>query len=296
MAHYRISHVTTFQYSHPVAVSHHSSFLKPLSNHEQCCHEFSLSINPESQDMIEVIDYFGNVSQLFSIQELHDELIVESRSVVSVNRPTIALESIQLSCREVNAFICKMPYDHIDDARQFMYPTEITPDLDSVCEFGQRFFQDDQPLGKCVSNMLQAFKDEFQFDNTATDVNTPITESLAQKRGVCQDFTHLMIAAIRSCGLSAQYCSGYILTDPPTGQARLAGADASHAWLAIYVPEIGWLQVDPTNNVVCDDRYVLVSKARDYSDITMLKGAVTGGGQHSLKVGVTMLPIDELGA
>jgi transglutaminase-like putative cysteine protease len=184
----------------------------------------------------------------------------------------------------------------ISDEQQFVYPTEITPDHETVQAFGNRFFKDSKPIGTGLIEMLEAFKTEFKFDATATEVHTPIIESLEKKRGVCQDFAHLLIAAARANGLSAQYCSGYILTTPLEGQPRLIGADASHAWVAIHVPEIGWVQVDPTNNQSCDDQYILVAAGRDYSDVTMLKGAVTGGGEHTVKVGVTMLPIDDVPA
>lgn len=292
MAHYSISHVTTFHYSYPVAVSHHSAFLKPISNADQNCINFKLAIAPGSTDVIERTDYFGNTTQLFSIQKLHDRLEVESTSLVEVNHQAVDLRSIQATCETVRSAILKSPLRDDGDTRQFLYPTELTPDIDAVKQFGQRFFTDKTPVGEALLAMLSAFKDEFEFDNNATDVNTPIAESLKSKRGVCQDFTHLMLAAIRACGLSARYCSGYILTHPPEGQPRLTGADASHAWVSVYVPNFGWVQVDPTNNASCDDQYVLVATGRDYSDVTMLKGAVTGGGEHSVTVGVTMHPID----
>jgi transglutaminase-like putative cysteine protease len=294
MQHYSISHVTTFNYSYPVVVSHHSAFLKPRNNREQKCHRFDLNINPRTADIIERKDFFGNTSQLFSIQEPHDQLIVESKSIVSSSAVQVSLEDLTLDCKSIRAALNSPHRNMVSDEQQFVYPTVVTPDHETVQAFGNRFFKDSAPIGTGLLEILEAFKNEFIFDATATEVHTPIIESLEKKSGVCQDFAHLLIATARASGLSAQYCSGYILTTPLEGQPRLIGADASHAWVAIHVPDIGWVHVDPTNNQSCDDQYILVATGRDYSDVTMLKGAVTGGGKHTVKVGVTMLPIDDV--
>lgn len=292
MQHYSISHVTTFNYSYPVAVSHHSAHLKPRNNEDQQCHRFDLKIRPRTTDIIHRKDYFGNTSQLFSIQELHDQLVVESNSIVSTSKIKVELNQLSLTCSEVRNALIAPDRNMLSDEQQFIYPTAVTPDHEIVRTFGNRFFKDHTPIGTALIEILEAFKEEFEFDATATDVHTPILESIKKRRGVCQDFAHLTIAAARACGLSAHYCSGYILTTPPEGQPRLIGADASHAWVAIFVPSIGWVQIDPTNNQSCDNQYVLVATGRDYTDVTMLKGAVTGGGDHTVDVGVTMLPID----
>lgn len=292
MQHYSISHVTTFNYSYPVVVSHHSAFLKPGNSNEQKCHRFDLNISPLTSDIIERTDFFGNKSQLFSIQEPHERLVVESKSIVSTSKIQQNLEDLTLSCKDIRQSLTSPTRNMLSDEQQYVYPTAITPDHETVKAFGNRFFKDNTPIGTGLLEILEAFNTEFKFDSTATDVHTPIIESLEKKRGVCQDFAHLFIAAARANGLSAQYCSGYILTKPAEGQPRLIGADASHAWLAIHVPSIGWVQIDPTNNQSCNDQYILVATGRDYSDVTMLKGAVTGGGKHTVDVGVTMLPID----
>jgi transglutaminase-like putative cysteine protease len=294
MQHYSISHVTTFNYSYPVVVSHHSAYLKPRNNREQKCHRFDLNISPRTADIIERKDFFGNTSQLFSIQEPHKQLVVESKSIVSTSKVKVSLNDLTLDCKSIREALNSPLRNMVSDEQQFVYPTAITPDHETVKAFGNRFFNDSVPIGTGLLEILEAFKTEFKFDTTATDVHTPIIESLEKKRGVCQDFAHLLIAAARANGLSAQYCSGYILTTPLEGQPRLIGADASHAWVAIHVPDIGWVQIDPTNNQSCDDQYVLVAIGRDYSDVTMLKGAVTGGGEHTVEVGVTMLPIDDV--
>jgi transglutaminase-like putative cysteine protease len=132
---------------------------------------------------------------------------------------------------------------------------------------------------------------DFEFEPGATTVSTSVDEVLYQRRGVCQDFAHLQIACLRSLGLAARYVSGYLLTDPPPGQPRLLGADASHAWVSVFCPPIGWVDVDPTNDMLADERHVTVAWGRDYGDVSPLRGVILGGGQHVLHVGVSVVPV-----
>lgn len=291
MTKYGIQHRTTYSYLYPVSISHHSAHLKPLTCQNQTCESFSLRINPNSVSLIERADFFENTVHLFSIQETHDRLVVEANSQVTVNQPTAKLENYVTTLAEILDIQRDFSKPAHIDTKPFLYHTAVTPDLPEVEAFAKRFFQMDKPLGVSLEEMLNAFATEFEFDAKATEVNTPVSQVIAEKRGVCQDFTHLMIAALRSCGIAARYVSGYILTEPPPGQERLQGADASHAWLSVFDPALGWVDVDPTNNIVCGDQHVRVAYGRDYSDVVMLGGAVTGGGKHDIKVEVTMHPI-----
>lgn len=293
MARYRILHKTTCSYNYPVIASYHSAKLKPVNNDDQNCERFSLKINPESHDLIQRIDYFDNSMAIFSIQESHDRLTVEAESIVTTHKKAIDLAKQETTCSYIRASLSDITRTDIIDAKLFVHATEITPDLPEIAAFGMRFFQDDAPIGKALLEMLHCFKTEFEFDPTATEVNTPSSEVLKNRRGVCQDYAHLMISALRACGLSCKYASGYILTTPPEGMPRLIGADASHAWVSVFIPQTGWVDLDPTNNCVCADQHVCVGYGRDYSDVSMLKGAVTGGGDHRLSVEVTMEPIEE---
>ena len=293
MAKYRILHKTTYSYRYPVTVSHHAARLQPISNQDQSCDSFRLSLNPESSDLIERKDYFGNAVQLFSIQEPHVSFVANASSVVEVTRQSIDLSSIDTPTQALRQALADIARTDLVDAKQFLYETELTRVDDDILAFGERFLADDAPIGPAILDMLAAFKDEFAFDPVATDIYTPIQEVLRNKRGVCQDFAHLMLGALRAQGLAACYASGYILTSPPPGQERLVGADASHAWVSIYIPEHGWVDVDPTNNLVCSSQHVVVAYGRDFSDVSMLKGAVTGGGDHTVAVEVTMLPMGE---
>lgn len=291
MTRYRIQHKTIYDYAYPVATSHHSARLKPLSSDLQTCHSFRLKVNPKTADLVERLDYFSNAIQMFSIQETHDQLVVESHSEVDVVAQAYDLHSLTTGCTELRNTLTDIKRSDLIDIKQYLYPTETTPNIPQAKEFGMRFFGDGENLGSAISSMLTAYHNEFSFDPKATEINTPVSEVLLNKRGVCQDFAHSMIASLRACGISARYVSGYLLTHPPEGEERLVGADASHAWVSIYAPEVGWIEVDPTNNLVCSDQHVRVAYGRDYADVSMLNGAVTGGGEHKLTVEVTMEPV-----
>lgn len=290
MTYYRIHHKTTYSYTYPVASSHHSARLKPLDSDLQICRSFRLNVQPDTSDLIERLDYFGNAIQMFSIQETHQTLLVESESHVEVFAQPHDIHSLNTFCKDLRILLTDIKRPDLIDIKQYLYPTEITPSTPQVKAFGMRFFQDEAPLGSAIAAMLAAFNSEFSFDPKATDINTPVDDVLSTKRGVCQDFAHLMIASLRACGISARYVSGYLLTLPAEGKERLVGADASHAWVSIYAPEVGWIEVDPTNNLVCGDQHVRVAYGRDYSDVSMISGAVTGGGNQTIDVEVTMEP------
>ncbi|MDQ8187236.1 transglutaminase family protein [Pelagicoccus sp. SDUM812002] len=291
MATYRLHHKTSYSYSYPVTGSHHTAILKPLKNESQICTRFSLEVSPEPADLAVRVDYFGNTSHLFAIQLPHESLVVDAYSTVEVSAEAIDLKKLDTPVSEIREALADIKRTDLIEAKEFLYETENTKKTDSITEFGARFFSGDAKIGDGVAAMLQAFKDEFKFDSEASDIYTPVEQTLSTKSGVCQDFAHLMIAALRAQGLSACYASGYILTMPPPGQPRLVGADASHAWVSIFLPENGWIDVDPTNNLVCADQHVAVAYGRDFSDVSMLSGAVTGGGEHTVSVEVTMQPI-----
>ncbi|MBD5782567.1 transglutaminase family protein [Pelagicoccus sp. NFK12] len=291
MATYRILHKTSYAYSYPVTGSHHTAILKPLSNETQTCKRFSLDISPEAGDLAERVDYFGNTSHLFAIQKPHDALVVEASSTVEVTSEALDLKKMDTPVGKIREALADIKRTDLIEAKEFLYETHNTKETDTVKEFGARFFSDETLIGEGIVALLQAFKDEFKFDPSASDIHTPVEQTLASKCGVCQDFAHLMIATLRSQGLSACYASGYILTMPPPGQPRLVGADASHAWVSVFIPENGWIDVDPTNNLICADQHVAVAYGRDFSDVSMLSGAVTGGGEHTVSVEVTMQPV-----
>ncbi|MEM9399601.1 MAG: transglutaminase family protein [Verrucomicrobiota bacterium] len=298
MARYQIHHKTIYSYAYPVAVSHHSAHLKPMDSSVQSCLQYHLKISPEPSDLNDRKDYFDNTVSFFSVQEGHNELVVDANSEVSVQHTQLPLPNIIPDCQQVVNDVTNRINDEWQpetiNALQFIHASPKISISDKVKEFAKPLIAPDQNYLEVAQKLADHIHQEFSFDSTATDVTTPVDEVLEKKAGVCQDFAHLMIAALRSVKLPVRYVSGYILTDPPPGQERLLGADASHAWVSIYVPAFGWIDVDPTNNQLCDDRYVTVAVGRDYSDVSMLKGAVTGGGDHSIGIQVTVTPLDSL--
>jgi transglutaminase-like putative cysteine protease len=293
MALYHIHHKTIYDYVYPVTVSHHTARLTPITNDFQTCEKFDITVTPESTDLIRRIDYFGNEIHFFSVQQLHKSLTVESQGRVRVTAKSIDLQILTMSCGEIRDALNDQQRSDLLDAKQYLYATEMTYGHSAISEFARRFLGNEISIGEALGSMLDIFWDEFKFDPEATEVSTPVSDVLAQKRGVCQDFAHLSLAALRAWGLSACYVSGYILTEPPAGEERLLGADASHAWISVFVPNVGWVELDPTNRKVCGKEHIRVAYGRDYSDVSMLSGAVTGGGEHTIKVEVTVMPMEE---
>ena len=293
MSRYSIKHRTTYQYVFPVTISHHLARLEPLSNKDQSCESFHIAITPECEDVESREDYFGNSTHMFSIPEMHKSFIVETNSVVNVHAKVHDLSLPMMTSAEARDYPVLNSSRELNGITEFSFETSTTSSFPELHEFTNGIIQDDLSVGLAILKMLDVFKDDFKFDSKATDIHTPIEEVLKSRRGVCQDFAHLMIAALRSYGLCARYVSGYILSHPAEGMPRLEGADASHAWVSVFIPHLGWVEVDPTNRLVCGDEHVRVAYGRDYDDVGMIKGAVTGGGKHSISVEVTMAPYEK---
>lgn len=292
MSRYRIHHRTTYRYRYPVLVSHHAAHLEPLQRPNQHRRSFQLNITPEPFDLSSRLDYFGNRVHHFSIQEDHDRLVVDSHSEVVVTPPEAPLQEMTPTPREVSAFFESQASASQLSAYQFCFPSQHTPESPEVLAWAAPFFPPQEPVLQGALRLAEHLAKDFTFDARATDVSTPIQDVLKHRRGVCQDFAHLMLAGLRALRLPACYVSGYILTQPPPGKPRLVGADASHAWVSVYLPHYGWVDIDPTNFLICTDQHVTVSRGRDYADVSLVRGAVTGGGEHSLDVEVTMSPLE----
>lgn len=293
---YSIRHHTIYRYEFPVAVSHHVARLKPLSNYRQKTQSFELDIAPQPEGLTEREDFFGNVLHQFSLQKTHQELAVEARSEVIVDSPGAPLPELTATCSEVRESVREGRTEEAFGAQQFTYASPQVPILPELLEIAQEHLHDEGNYLSGALALANFIHEEFQFDPTATDVTTPVDQVLKIRRGVCQDFAHLAIAALRAVGLPVRYASGYILTNPPPGQPRLEGADASHAWISIYDPDLGWIDIDPTNNLVCGEQHVVIGYGRDYGDVSLVRGAMTGGGRHTIEVGVTVEPKEYVGS
>ena len=289
---YNLKHKTKYDYVSLVNTYHGLACLKPLSNERQNCRDFAINITPDSADIIERVDYFGNTLHYFSINTPHKALIVEANSLVDSHFMDLSLLNLNISCADYVAFFKENTAIKNDLWSYFIKSTFINWD-DEIRNFAQISFRDDLPLYQCVQNLCHRIFTEFKFDPAYTEVNTPIKVVLREKKGVCQDFSHLAIACIRSMGFAARYVSGYLETLPPPGKTKMQGTDASHAWISVYIPEAGWCEFDPTNDIVPQERHIVTAYGRDFADVVPLKGIIFSAGGHKLKVEVDVIPIFE---
>jgi transglutaminase-like putative cysteine protease len=289
---YRITHLTTYSGTEPISVGHNQAWLRPRDLPGQSCDAFRLQISPEPSVLSLREDSFGNKVATFSFNEGYSLLKVEAQSSVTV-KP--GLESLPVTepwenvVEQVQRHACEEDFQ----ALQFIYDSPLAPAFLAARAYGEVSFVAGRPIGEAAADLMSRIKQEFLFDPHATTVSTPVTQVLDQKKGVCQDFAHVMISILRSLGVAARYVSGYIRTYPKPGQPRLVGADASHAWVGVYCgPAIGWLDFDPTNDLLVGDEHITVAWGRDYSDIPPLRGVFIGGGQPHLHVSVDVEPVD----
>lgn len=296
---YLLRHSTRYQYSGPASLSQNEARILPRVLLWQECNNSQLEISPRPDRMRERTDFFGNRVVYFSIESLHDSLDVSvSSEIVTHPRPLadifsgIAWEQAVLELRQDP----RQTNRDCLDARLYVLSSPFVYQSAELAEFARSSFTPGRNLIDAVLELNTRIFTEFTYDPEFTTVATPLQDVLASKRGVCQDFAHLAIGCLRSLGLAARYVSGYMETLPPPGQEKLLGADATHAWLAVYVPGWGWLEIDPTNGCVPDERYIVLGWGRDFADVTPLKGVMTGGGEHVLSVAVDVLPQSDTAA
>jgi transglutaminase-like putative cysteine protease len=291
---YRITHTTSYQYTDPVGSSFNEARLLPRACPQQVLLAAHLEISPVETDFRVREDFFGNQVAYFSINQSHTEFRVTAISEVQVY-PAAAQMSLShgMAWEAVRETLQNNVSPHNLEAKQYVLDSPLIAASQELAGYAQDSFLPGRPLVEAVYDLMQRIHRDFTFDPEFSSVATPLTEVLEHRRGVCQDFAHLAIGCLRSQGLAARYVSGYIETLPPPGKEKLVGADASHAWFSVYIPEQGWMDFDPTNNQVPHDQHITVAWGRDYSDVTPLKGVIFGGKNHSLKVSVEMEPLGE---
>jgi transglutaminase-like putative cysteine protease len=289
---YRIVHKTKYSYKQPVSLGTHVAYLIPRSQAHHTCLSHELHVTPAPASIRERTDFFGNTFAFFTIREPHSELNIEASSRVIVDGAPVAWPAASPAWNDV---VRSLPSDVSPaglDAYQFVFESPRISPRAVFAKYAAPAFRKGRPLTDALLDLTRQIFQDFHFDSKATNVRTTPEEVLRTRRGVCQDFAHLQIACLRSLGLAARYVSGYIRTYPPPGQPRLVGADASHAWLSVYCPGSGWLDVDPTNNLIPSDSHVTLAWGRDYGDISPVRGVILGGRDHKLDVGVDMEPLD----
>jgi transglutaminase-like putative cysteine protease len=292
-ARYFIHHRTEYHYSAPVSISHHAACLCPSNSETQTLQRFSLFPSPPTSNISEHQDYFGNTRHQFSITTSHDLFSVDMLAIVQKLRGRVPDLGSSPTCAEVLAFLGDSQDKEAIQASEFTHVTPLTVPREEFEEFAAQVLQPERPYLEGVMELCRNIFDTFEFDPEATDLNTPLEEFWQQKGGVCQDFAHFAISCLRSVGFAAGYVSGYILTHPPQGRPRLEGADATHAWISVYTPGLGWVDFDPTNALLCNIEHIQVARGRDYQDVSPIKGAVSGGGEQDISVSVTVMPDSE---
>jgi transglutaminase-like putative cysteine protease len=290
---YKITHRTTYKYKYPVSVGNHVACLQPrnLGHFQQA--ESQIHIFPTPITRTERVDFFGNTLCFFTIQEPHTELIVEARSAVTLAIQPASLPGSTIPWEQVAESLPLDDSPHGLEAFQFSFESPRIRIRPEFAAYARQSFTTGRPMPESLRDLTARIHRDFRFDSKSTNVRTPPEEVFKKRRGVCQDFAHVQIACLRSINLAARYVSGYLRTYPPPGKPRLIGADASHAWVSAYCPGIGWLDVDPTNDVVPSDGHVTLAWGRDYGDVSPLRGLVHGGGSNTLKVAVDMEPVTE---
>jgi transglutaminase-like putative cysteine protease len=292
-----ILHETRYDYAAPVSLAHHLAHLRPLADAAQVVLAHAVQIDPAPAHRREGTDAFGNGCLHFMLAQPHRALVVRATSVVAVAprfaalRPDASAPWDELVARL--RYVARGPFE---PAVAFAQPSPYVPRLEALQAWAQPSFPAGRPVAQAAQDLMHRLHAEFRYEARSTQVDTPLAQAFAQRSGVCQDFAHLLAGALRMLGLPARYVSGYLRTEATDG-VPLVGADASHAWVQVWapgtpgVPADGWLDLDPTNDLVPGADHVRLATGRDYGDVAPLRGVIRGGGRHALTVGVTTRPV-----
>ena len=292
---FRIQHVTRYDYAEPVSLCHSIAHLKPIQTRRQRCPAATIRVDPWPAVSREHEDFFGNRVSYFSIQQTHRSLEVTAVSEVEISAGTLPDPARTAPWERAAARLDDKGDGQMIDARIFTLPSPQIPLDPQARAFAAVSFTPGRPILEATQDLMGRIFREFEYDPTSTTVATPVAEVMEKRRGVCQDFAHIAIAGLRGLGLAARYVSGYLETLPPPGQVKLQGADASHAWFSVLVPDHGWIDFDPTNDQIPTLQHITTAVGRDFQDVTPLRGIFYGGGTHDLYVAVDVNRIPEPG-
>ncbi len=290
-----ILHKTHYRYRSVVVQSLHLVHMSPRPLPGQNVRHHSLLVEPAPASRQEGVDSFGNANVILDIEQPHKELVLMARSRVEKLPPA----SVGLDATT--------PWDRLDyrllrgndrdvELLLFRCASRLTTPTLEIADYVAASFPSGRPTLDGAMDLVMRIYNDFKFDPHATDVSTPVTKVFAMRRGVCQDFAHLALACLRSLRIPSRYVSGYLHTHPPVGRPKLQGADASHAWISVWAPECGWIDLDPTNGIAVRDEHVTVAHGRDYDDVSPISGVLRGGGEHSVSVAVDVNAIADASA
>jgi transglutaminase-like putative cysteine protease len=294
-----IVHETRYQYTPAVQTAQHMLYLTPRHHEQQTCLSSVIDVQPRPDTLSQAMDVFGNTRHFVALNSAHEALLVRASSRVQTQASGIPTSRIGWEAAR-EQFNYRAGH-HFDPAETFVFASPMVPCQAAFAEYARASFAPGRSLLQASLDLMQRIYQEFQYEQHSTEVHTPALHALQQRAGVCQDFAHILIACLRSLGLSARYVSGYLLTRPPPGMPRLRGSDASHAWASVYLPDgppgQRWLDLDPTNNRAGwpspGEDYVTLATGRDFSDVSPLRGVIHGGADHTLQVAVTVEPLEE---
>ena len=299
MVRYHVIHETRYDYGSAVSLSQQMLHLRPRAAAWQTLLDYRLLVEPEASWHKIGTDAFGNPVEWLAFFQPHEILTLHSEMRVDIEPHVIDDLSASIAWDALAArlaYTSASPSDERDlEAKRYLFRSPHVPIKQELAAYAAACFPPDRPVLEATTALMEKIYNEFEFDPEATTNATPVLEVMANKRGVCQDFAHLMIACLRALGIPARYMSGYLLTHPPPGKPRMVGADASHAWIAVYSPgsENEWIEFDPTNNLLPDTQHITIGWGRDFSDVSPMRGVILGGGGHEPEVAVTVTPENE---
>ena len=282
---YRIQHQTLYNSVDPVSVGYNEAWLTPRNTPTQTCASHALEISPEPSILVTRTDYFQNNVTQFAFNQGYQTLKVTALNEVEIReaaRPTEGGPPWEEVVAAVRAHLNAPDFE----AYEFTFTSPRCWISQEFLAYGAPSFSAGRPILDAISDLIGRVYDEFEYDPTATTVSTPVEQLFRLRRGVCQDFSHLVISVLRSHGIPARYISGYMRTSPPPGKPRLVGADASHAWVSVYCGPLGWIDIDPTNNQFPSTDHITIAWGRDYLDVTPLRGVYIGGSSLKMRVSV----------
>jgi len=293
-----ITHITEYSYNEEVVFCHNIATIKPRVSAGQKLLEYSIDISPKPTEFSEKIDFFGNNITRFSIQKEHNKLLVTSickiaRDYTPIKESFNSNECVKITLKKALLSL-KSNNPANFEAKQFILDSIlIRNSKTNIKEYAMRSFKPNRSVFEATNELMHRIFTDFDFVSGFTNVSTPLDVVMEEKKGVCQDFAQIAIACLRSVGLPARYISGYIETLPPPGKPKLVGVDASHAWFAVFIPSFGWVDFDPTNNIIPENQHIVVGWGRDYYDVPPLKGVIYSSGSSKLKVSVDIRQYNE---
>ena len=290
---FRIQHTTSYAYSDVVTLAHNEARLSPRNGPWQVAHSARLVVDPTPAFMAREQDYFGNWLTLFVLQEPHRRFQVTAHSEVTVRQPFLPDPDHTAPWEEVRELLASSIEQEVFEAVEHCYESPHVRWTPELHHYAAESFPRGRPILAAALDLSQRIHRDFKYTPGATSVATPVQTVFEQQSGVCQDFAHLYIACVRSMGLAARYVSGYLLTRAPEGEPERVGADASHAWAAVYCPGYDFIDLDPTNDALVKVEHPTLAWGRDFGDVSPLKGVVLGGGAHSVQVAVEVVPLDD---